>query len=119
MHRRALRTYRLRPLLGEIEYVTTFEEGNHLRKDRFWDEDQGEYRADNQMEWYLKKGDCVSKSERLSHPVYRIYDTNWDGRFSSTKYQCEETDPPERLESTVEEVNGTRLGKANLDVKFN
>ncbi|KAF5608374.1 hsp70 family chaperone [Fusarium subglutinans] len=51
-----------------VMYHTPFEEGKHLKKDRFWDEDQGEYRADNQMEWYLKKGDCISKSEKLSHP---------------------------------------------------
>ncbi|KAF5654811.1 hsp70 family chaperone [Fusarium sp. NRRL 25303] len=150
-----------------VTYHTAFEEGKHLKKDRFWDEDEGEYRAGNQMQWYLKKGDCVSKSEKVSHSFYEIHDTDWDGRFSDTIYQCEETDPPKRLESTVEEVctmdctlencmpvsrlknhftpkgkkkkvlnynvrmlptgrsvnfdvevNGTRLGKANLNVKF-
>ncbi|KAF4434909.1 actin-like ATPase domain-containing [Fusarium acutatum] len=150
-----------------VTYDAPCEEGKHLEEGKVWDSDQGEYRAENQMEWYLKKGDCVSKSERLSQPFYRIYDTNWDGCFSDTIYQCEETDPPERLDSTVEEVctmdctlencmpvsrlknhfmpkgkkmkmlnfkvrmlptgrivnfdvevNGTRLGKANLDVEF-
>ncbi|KAF5607820.1 hsp70 family chaperone [Fusarium pseudoanthophilum] len=150
-----------------VVYHAKFEEGKHLKKDRYWDEDEGVYRASNQMQWYLKKGDCVSKSERLSHSFYEIHDINWDGRFSDKIYQCEETDPPERLESTVEEVctmdctlencmpvsrlknhftpkgkkkkilnynvrmlptgrsvnfdvevNGTRLGKANLNVKF-
>jgi hypothetical protein len=103
----------------------------------------------------------------VEHSWYELFETNWDGRFSESMYQCEDEVPPERMTSSVEwmceiectlencmpvsrlknhwtpdnkkmkclyynvrmipsgrsvdfdvEVNKTRLGKKNVDIKF-
>lgn len=38
-----------------VRFREFFEDGVHLEKDKFWDEDEGVWKAQNQMEWYLKK----------------------------------------------------------------
>lgn len=165
-------------------FQTPFDEEKHLEEDKVWDDDEGMWKAGNQMEWYLKRvcastpcgfwnlinfsqGESVSNAERISHSFYRIYNPGWDGRFSDTIYQCDDPSPPSRMEPSVEEVcsfdctlencmpvsrlknhftpdkkkkkmlnynlrmlpsgrslkvdvevNGTRLGNANVDIKF-
>ncbi|KAM0420288.1 hypothetical protein ACHAPT_011949 [Fusarium lateritium] len=81
-----------------------FVEGNHLERDKYWDHTQGRWMANNQMQWYLNKGDRVSNAERISHPFYSIRNADWDGCFSGTIYQCDDASPPTRREASVEEV---------------
>ena len=38
-----------------VRYVTPFKEGQHLETNKYWNEDEGMYFADNQMLWYLRK----------------------------------------------------------------
>lgn len=38
-----------------IKICEPFEERKHLEMDKFWNEDEGEYCANNQMAWYLRK----------------------------------------------------------------
>ncbi|RTE80896.1 hypothetical protein BHE90_004615 [Fusarium euwallaceae] len=149
------------------DYHDPFDKKKHLKKDKVWHDNLGEWRAENQMRWYLKRGESVSNTEKVSHSFFGIYDLDWDGYFSATIYQCDDPSPPSRLEPSVEEVcsfdctlkncmpvsrlknhftpdnkkmkelnynirmfpngrslkfdvevNGTRLGDANVDIKF-
>lgn len=38
-----------------IKISEQFEEGKHLEEDKKWDQEEGKWRAKNQMKWYLKK----------------------------------------------------------------
>jgi len=44
-----------------IKYRTSFVEGRHDARDKVWDEKELEYKANNQMEWFLVE---VSKPGR-------------------------------------------------------
>jgi hypothetical protein len=38
-----------------VEFTPLFEEGVHPAEDKYWDKDEGVWRAGKQMLWYLKK----------------------------------------------------------------
>ncbi|KAI1733567.1 actin-like ATPase domain-containing protein [Xylaria scruposa] len=50
-----------------------FTDGVHRKRDRFWDDNEGVWRAKNQMEWYLRKGQSVSTDEPIRHEFYHTY----------------------------------------------
>jgi hypothetical protein len=38
-----------------VKYHTTFIAGKHKKVDKTWNDDEQEYKAGNQMEWFLKE----------------------------------------------------------------
>ncbi|UPK98618.1 hypothetical protein LCI18_009553 [Fusarium solani-melongenae] len=109
---RGLTTYNLSPNLGVkiqsriarmsygTKYHTRFISGLHDLQDKYWDECHHEYRAKDQMFWYLREGEDISSK----HPVQG----NWQRHFSGPLGQltnlifCTSTfPPPSRMDGTV------------------
>ncbi|KAK3936893.1 hypothetical protein QBC46DRAFT_357106 [Diplogelasinospora grovesii] len=87
--------------------MSRFEEGVHLDEDKIWHPVMGEWRADNQMQWYLKKGDNVLKAK----PVRRTFGNYFDPEHSDIRtsikkftvplHECDDADAPTRRTSSV------------------
>ncbi|KAL2808589.1 hypothetical protein BJX63DRAFT_408776 [Aspergillus granulosus] len=90
-----------------IKHRTEFVPGEHLKKDKWWCEMEGIWLANNQVTWYLKKGDNVSKAEPVQHDFYRVYESQ-DDFGEDTKavclVQCADDDPPSRMGRGVKEL---------------
>ncbi|KAF0326689.1 hsp70 family chaperone [Colletotrichum asianum] len=83
-----------------IKYVTEYNEAQHLPEDKMWDGSQ--WRARNQIKWYLKRGAVVPKSPvRYSFYEYIKDADDFDGTLNITLWVCEELDPPDREDSRV------------------
>ncbi|RMJ12396.1 hypothetical protein CDV36_007943 [Fusarium kuroshium] len=91
--------------------------GVHLQQDKIWDKEAHEWKATNQMRWYLKKGENVSTKAPVSHEWHRLYQTNddFDGTFVVTIRQCQEGTPPARNNNSVKEWAKI---KCSIDVPF-
>ncbi|KAL4807449.1 hypothetical protein BDV18DRAFT_167977 [Aspergillus unguis] len=98
-----------------IVYHEPFDSSKHLEEDRFWYPDEGEYRASNQINWYLRRGDNVSTTDPVRFNFYRLYRQDFGGKFGVELYSSEEADVPTRLQKGV-----TRHCKIDctLDVPF-
>ncbi|KAL4812323.1 hypothetical protein BDW67DRAFT_127450 [Aspergillus spinulosporus] len=82
-------------------YWADFDESKHLEEDRKWDYNKEKWRADHQMQWFIRKGDDVSTKHRVSHGYHKIVDRDFDGFFRVRIYQCEADNPPTRKDSSV------------------
>ncbi|MCJ1346745.1 hypothetical protein MMC31_004963 [Peltigera leucophlebia] len=100
-----------------VKYSPPFIEGIHAEIDRYWNDNEGHWSADNQMMWYLRKGDNVSKMEPKQEDFYRLFSKAEEFYASRTKtiYQCEHHDPPSRLTTSVKELCTI---KYKLDIPF-
>ncbi|MCJ1345236.1 hypothetical protein MMC31_003442 [Peltigera leucophlebia] len=79
-----------------------FKEGIHAEIDRYWDEDRGRWCADNQMIWYLRKGDDVSKMKPIQEGFSELFsEKNFYASQVKKIYQCEHDDPPSRRTASV------------------
>ncbi|KAH9226360.1 hypothetical protein K456DRAFT_1754919 [Colletotrichum gloeosporioides 23] len=85
-----------------IKYVTGYNKAQHLPVDKMWDEHENQWRARNQIKWYLKRGAAVPKSP-VRHSFYEyIKDADdFDGTLNITLLVCEELDPPDREDYRV------------------
>ncbi|KAL2834215.1 hypothetical protein BDW59DRAFT_44951 [Aspergillus cavernicola] len=81
-----------------------FDSSEHLEEDLTWDSKKEKWRADNQMEWYIRKGDDVSTKDRVTREYTRIVARDFDGEFQVHMYQCEADSPPVRRESNVKRI---------------
>ncbi len=110
-----------------VTYAAIFEKGKHRPEDRYRDELEGVWRAENQMEWYLRKvrpmhpyldteapgaivrliglaqGDNVSKAQPKQKSFYQAYgkEKEFTKSHIDTIYQCDEDVPPSRLTKAV------------------
>ncbi|KAJ2992964.1 hypothetical protein NUW58_g1993 [Xylaria curta] len=89
-----------------VAMTPSFKEGVHEERDRLWDKDEGIWRADNQMQWYLKKGQSVSAEQPIRHTFYKTFTTeeNFEehgGILVSDILQCDDDIPPERENSKL------------------
>ncbi|KAL3465551.1 hypothetical protein BJX64DRAFT_297227 [Aspergillus heterothallicus] len=107
-----------------IHYQTEFVPGEHLEKDRWWCDMQGTWFAINQVLWYLKKGDNVSKAEPVLHDFYRIYESEEDFEEDTKTVhliQYADDDPPSRMDGKMAKklctisVNDTGITFDSLD----
>ncbi|KAL4864901.1 hypothetical protein BDV12DRAFT_200620 [Aspergillus spectabilis] len=103
-----------RTSLGVV-YHTPFDPAKHLDEDKAWYPDEGEWRANNQIEWYLKRGDNVSTTHPLRHNFYRLYRRDFGGSFAVELFESEEQDAPSRLDKNV--VRHCKID-CTLDVPF-
>ncbi|KAI8655978.1 hypothetical protein NCS55_01251700 [Fusarium keratoplasticum] len=87
-----------------MSHAVPFDPKLHLQQDKIWNETAHEWMADNQVTWYLKKGENVSTKDPVSHPFWNMYKTtnSFDGTSQVTICQCHEDTPPTRENSTVE-----------------
>ncbi|KAI1425006.1 actin-like ATPase domain-containing protein [Xylaria sp. FL1777] len=84
-----------------------FVDGVHDRNDKFWDGDEGIWRARSQMHWYLRKGQSVSTEEPIRHEFYRSFNTEKEfnengGTFVDKILQCDDDIPPSRKGERVQ-----------------
>ncbi|KAF3798999.1 hypothetical protein GCG54_00010672 [Colletotrichum gloeosporioides] len=83
-----------------IKYVTEYNKAQHHPEDKMWDGSQ--WRARNQIKWYLKRGAVVPKSPvRYSFYEYIKDADDFDGTLNITLWVCEELDPPDREDFRV------------------
>ncbi|KAF2267197.1 hypothetical protein CC78DRAFT_541863 [Lojkania enalia] len=90
-----------------VAYNTQFGIG-HLECDKYFSPFHGHFRANNQMQWFLKRGDNILEAQsvivkdwsqhflRDQHPYKFIY--------SSAIYSCDKQVPPSRMDNTVKYV---------------
>ncbi|KAL2856684.1 hypothetical protein BJY01DRAFT_263171 [Aspergillus pseudoustus] len=78
-----------------------FDSSKHIEEDMKWDEVREKWRATNQMEWFIHKGDDVSTKEPVSKRYHRLLKKDFDGNFRVHVYQCEADSPPSRKASNV------------------
>ncbi|KAL6232783.1 hypothetical protein BDW75DRAFT_216790 [Aspergillus navahoensis] len=98
-----------------IVYHAPFDPATHLDEDKAWYPDEGEWRANNQLNWYLRRGDNVSTTDPVRYNFYRLYRKDPGPQFSVELYECEDHDPPTRLEKSV--VRHCKID-CTLDVPF-
>ncbi|KAH7197175.1 uncharacterized protein B0J16DRAFT_377627 [Fusarium flagelliforme] len=81
-----------------VKYCTPFIEGRRDARDKFWDEKTLEYKADNQMEWFLVEGDNISSKRSVHYNLRRLYPKSSKGfeRVQSTIF-CATGFPPPRV----------------------
>ncbi|CAI7672409.1 unnamed protein product [Penicillium discolor] len=80
-----------------------FEEGVHKQKDKYRDRVTGVWMARNQMQWYLYKGQDVSKVDPIRYGFYESFDdgNSIKGTITDIIYQCDNENPPHQLDDTV------------------
>ncbi|KAH8647092.1 hypothetical protein BGZ60DRAFT_521403 [Tricladium varicosporioides] len=84
-----------------IRVQVPFKNGKHLEEDKIWDEDDCEWKATNQMDWYLKRGENVSKKDPVRKSYYRTYRKDFGGTWEVSLLQCEEVTAPTRKTAEV------------------
>ncbi|KAJ4131118.1 hypothetical protein NW768_006660 [Fusarium equiseti] len=55
-----------------ISYCTKFIEGKHDERDKIWCFGEREFKARNQIEWFLKEGDDISEKRSVHHDYYLL-----------------------------------------------
>ncbi|KAF7168213.1 hypothetical protein CNMCM5623_001283 [Aspergillus felis] len=100
-----------------IKIRVPFKKGTHLREDRDWDEHEQRYFAQNQMDWYISKGEDVAKAHPIRKDYYRTYaegDEFPEPSFSIRIYQNESDNPPTRFMDGVTEHSILHFDLSNL-----
>ncbi|CAG7561921.1 unnamed protein product [Fusarium equiseti] len=88
-----------------ISYNEHFDEGVHLKKDRYWNDLEEYLEARNQVQWYLTKGENVPTKETVLHEFTQSYTRDDFGdTFEIGLYRCEEDFPPPRKEDSVKRL---------------
>ncbi|KAL4931804.1 Hsp70 family protein [Aspergillus undulatus] len=82
-------------------YHAPFDPAKHLEADKAWYPNEGEYRANNQINWYLKRGDNVSTTHPVRHNFYRLHEKDFGGLFEVELFESEEHVPPSRVDKTL------------------
>ncbi|TGJ86878.1 hypothetical protein E0Z10_g1906 [Xylaria hypoxylon] len=99
-----------------IDFLAKFDTLHHVEEDRVWDYDEALWMARNQMTWYLKRGQIVSRTEPVRMPWYNTYKPwKFDGTLSVILFQCNDEVPPNRKTSSVQQLGTLRC---NLDILY-
>ncbi|KAH7256673.1 hypothetical protein BKA59DRAFT_490663 [Fusarium tricinctum] len=56
-----------------INFQPPFVWGKHDVRDKVWDDREQQFKAQNQMEWFLKEGDDISEKRSVHHDFYRLF----------------------------------------------
>ncbi|KAF5964939.1 hsp70 family chaperone [Fusarium coicis] len=80
-----------------------FDPQKHRRSDRCWSEEEQEWHATNQMEWFLREGDNMLTKKPVRHNYYRLFSERI-GHVSQTIYICSALTPPETSGPAVNEL---------------
>ncbi|KAF2967326.1 hypothetical protein GQX73_g6252 [Xylaria multiplex] len=79
-------------------YKCRFVPGTHEERDKVWSDVEYEYMAENQMDWYLKRGEVVSTKDTVRKSWVRTFRDENDFHGSITEHiqSCDEKVPPSR-----------------------
>ncbi|KAF9769155.1 hypothetical protein IL306_013482 [Fusarium sp. DS 682] len=78
-----------------IRYRTPFIVGKHKKVDKVWNEEAQEYKAENQMKWFLKEGEDISEKSPVYHEYFRLVSGN-AVQIENTIYVSSTFPPPAR-----------------------
>ena len=100
------------------KFRTSFDKKTHLQVDRTWDAITGTYEAENQLAWYLRRGEVVTTGEPVRKNWHRH--VKWSKEDDSYLlqediYSSSEMPPPSRLMEGVTKCGTiTPGGRINL-----
>ncbi|EJT76944.1 hypothetical protein GGTG_06858 [Gaeumannomyces tritici R3-111a-1] len=99
-----------------VDSLDTFIKGKHLVEDKYWCEKELEHKANNQMKWFLKRGDDVSQKRPVKRSFYTLYTkSEFSGTYAVEILASEEPKPPSRKTADVKTMCTI---KCTLDVDF-
>ncbi|KAI0453565.1 hypothetical protein F5B21DRAFT_525719 [Xylaria acuta] len=80
-----------------------FDETIHDIRDRIWDDLDGSWKADNQMEWVIKRGQNVSALKAETYNYYRTFGASDNGihGLADEIFTSTEVHPSSRLDGTI------------------
>ncbi|KIL94945.1 hypothetical protein FAVG1_01876 [Fusarium avenaceum] len=84
-----------------ICFHTKFNPKIHEISDRFWSDDQQEWRAKDQMRWFLKEGDNMMTKKPVRRDYFRLY-SGHIGQVKETIYNSSKLPPPKTWGSAVQ-----------------
>ncbi|KLU86419.1 hypothetical protein MAPG_05433 [Magnaporthiopsis poae ATCC 64411] len=88
-----------------VEMYEPFIVGKHLQEDKRWCHRELIYQADNQMDWFLKRGDDVSTKLPVKHSFYKLYtEEEFDGTYSADILTSSEFKPSSRKTAAVKKL---------------
>ncbi|TID04793.1 Heat shock 70 kDa protein 12A [Colletotrichum higginsianum] len=96
-----------------VKFYTKFDPKLHRLKDKFWDEIEQEWKAKDQMEWYMKKGDDIADKKPIRHKYHRRYLTA-PSEITKELHFSAASPAPKRADSTTK-----RLCKITWNRKVN
>ncbi|KAM0564412.1 hypothetical protein ACHAPJ_000625 [Fusarium lateritium] len=86
-----------------VQFQCKFDPIKHLRRHKVWSEKEQEWKASDQMAWFLREGEDMSTKEPV-RKTYTRYFSDKIGQISDTIYSCSTFPPPKTLDSTVKEL---------------
>ncbi|TRX93941.1 hypothetical protein FHL15_005019 [Xylaria flabelliformis] len=99
-----------------IKFRAPFRKHKHLEIDKKWNWIEGRWEANNQMDWYLTRGQEVHKLKPVRRSFYNFVEkASFDGTMTIWFYQCEDEVPPDRATLSVD-ILGTL--QCNVDVLY-
>ncbi|KAM0341281.1 hypothetical protein ACHAPQ_000670 [Fusarium lateritium] len=69
----------------------------------YWSDEQQEWRAKNQMEWFLQEGDNMMTKKPVRHEYYTLYSEHI-GQVTENIYSSSQFPPPKTLAPAVQEL---------------
>ncbi|KAM0209640.1 hypothetical protein ACHAQI_006381 [Fusarium lateritium] len=89
-----------------------FIEGWHDKRDKEWDDSEQRFEASNQMRWFLREGEDISKKRSVRHDFYRLFPGSTID-VEETIYYSTTFPPPSRHDSSSSNV------RPLCDIKWN
>ncbi|KAI1307114.1 hypothetical protein F5Y03DRAFT_405699 [Xylaria venustula] len=87
-------------------YRALFDSGIHDPRDKCWDDIQGMWLADNQMQWVIKRGDDISLQKTKTYDYFQPWAADERGQpnIEKTVHCCDDANPPSRMEEHIRPV---------------
>ncbi|KAH8903396.1 actin-like ATPase domain-containing protein [Coniochaeta sp. PMI_546] len=90
-----------------IDFSEIFQDGLHEAKDKVWNGMEGVWKAHNQMRWYLRNGENVSRKSPVRHKWCQTFSSR--GQFYSASlsipiYECDDDVAPSRKDASVRKL---------------
>ncbi|OHE90576.1 hypothetical protein CORC01_14123 [Colletotrichum orchidophilum] len=98
-----------------VPYSATFDRNRHIQDDKEYDMDLGVWRARNQIDWFLRRGDDVSQKDPAKFSYFEIFREDFGGHFSVDIWACDEMEVPVRR---TFHVNDFCKIECKLDIPF-
>ncbi|KAI0442706.1 hypothetical protein F4803DRAFT_575269 [Xylaria telfairii] len=87
-------------------YHCSFQEGVHDQEDKYWDHTIRQWRAKDQVEWVIKRGEDISLKEPKTYDYFIFWDVNERGRGigGGDFFACADLNPPSRVQGSVHTI---------------